>query len=82
VVLFGKAFYYGAGVWLGHARGWTYGRAAMAMATLLAVLEWAQRYLPGRSPEITDAFLALLMGLVLWFVGSGRGKNKKSGRPR
>jgi VanZ family protein len=82
VVLFEKAFYYGAGVWLGHARGWTYARAATAMAAILAVLEWTQRYLPGRSPEITDAFLALLMGLILWFVGSGRAKNKKSGRPR
>jgi hypothetical protein len=82
VVLFGKAFYYGAGVWLGHARGWTYAGATVAMAAVLAVLEWAQRYLPGRSPEITDAFLALLMGPILWSVGDGRGNNKKSGRPR
>jgi VanZ family protein len=82
VVLFGKAFYYGAGVWLGHARGWSYARAALAMAAALAVLEWTQRYLPGRSPEITDAFLALLMGLILWFVGDSRARNKKSGRPR
>ena len=82
VVLLGKAFYYGAGVWLGHARGWSYARAALAMAAALAVLEWTQRYLPGRSPEITDAFLALLMGLILWFVGDSRARNKKSGRPR
>ena len=82
VVLLGKAFYYGEGVWLGHARGWSYSRAALAMAAALAVLEWAQRYLPGRTPEITDSFLALLMGLILGYVGDARGKNKKSGRPR
>lgn len=81
VVLFGKAFYYGAGVWLGHVRGWSYARAALAMAAVLAVLEWAQRYLPGRSPEITDSFLALLMGLILWFVGDAGSKNKKAVGP-
>jgi hypothetical protein len=82
VVLFGNAFYYGAGVWLGHARRWTYTRAAIAMAAVLVVLEWVQRYLPGRTPEITDAFLALLMGLILWYMEDARGQRKKSGRPR
>jgi VanZ family protein len=31
----------------------------------LAVLEWLQRYLPGRVPDITDPVLALVLGAVL-----------------
>jgi hypothetical protein len=60
-----KAFHYGSLVWLPIMAGvpprWT-----IAMATtFLFLLEWAQRYGTGRTPEITDAVLALLMGFVL-----------------
>jgi VanZ family protein len=78
IVLFGKVFYYGVAIWLGHARGWSYRRAGLTIAGLLAVLEWVQRYLPGRTPEITDPVLALLVAFVLWLFP---GRNKKSGRP-
>jgi VanZ family protein len=71
VVLLRKAFEYGALVWLFRAQGISYARAAVAVAGSLAVLEALQRYLPGRSPEITDSVLALLMALVLWRL-SGR----------
>jgi VanZ family protein len=77
IVLFGKAFYYAAGVWLSHLRGWSYWSAGLAIGALLLLLEWAQVYLPARTPEITDAVLAGLMALVLWlFQGAGE---KKSG---
>jgi VanZ family protein len=36
----------------------------------LAVLEAVQRYLPGRTHEITDSVLTLLMALVLWRLSS------------
>jgi hypothetical protein len=66
VILLRKAFEYGALVWLFRAEGISYARAAVAVAGGLAVLEAMQRYLPGRTPEITDSVVALLMGLVLW----------------
>jgi hypothetical protein len=66
VILLRKAFEYGAIVWLLRTRGISYARAAAAVAGSLAVLEAMQRYLPGRTPEITDSVVALLMALVLW----------------
>jgi VanZ family protein len=29
-------------------------------------VEWAQRWLPGRTPEITDAVLTLLLAFSFW----------------
>jgi len=78
VVLFGKAFYYGAAIWLMSARGWPYAHSTALVAAALALLEAAQRYQPGRTPEITDAVLALLMGLILWVLRDR--ETKKSGR--
>jgi VanZ family protein len=64
-VLVRKSFDYGAGVWMlwGSGAGW--GGAALLVAGILAVGEAAQLWLPGRSPEITDPVLALLMAFVL-----------------
>jgi hypothetical protein len=70
VILLRKAFEYGALVWLFRAEGISYARGAVAVAGSLAVLEAMQRYLPGRTPEITDSVLAMLMGLVLWRLSS------------
>jgi VanZ family protein len=70
VILFRKAFEYGALVWLFRTQGIAYARAAAAVAGSLAVLEAIQRYLPGRTPEITDSVLTLLMALVLWRLSS------------
>ena len=70
VVVLRKAFEYGALVWLFRSLGISYVRAAVAVAGSLALLEAIQRYLPGRTPEITDSVLALLMALVLWRLSS------------
>jgi VanZ family protein len=68
VVLFRKSFWYGSVLWLWRAAGrslaWT---TAIAAAALL-ILERVQVYLPDRTPEITDAVLALLMGVLLWLL--------------
>jgi VanZ family protein len=66
LVLFRKAYEYGGLVWMLRARGMSYVRAGAAVIAGLSILEFMQRYLPGRYPEITDPFLALLMTLVLW----------------
>jgi VanZ family protein len=65
VTLLGKVFAYGAAVWL-LARGRRgYLQTGVLVATALFALEWAQRYIPGRTPEITDPLLALLMAFAL-----------------
>jgi VanZ family protein len=81
VILLRKAYDYGAVVWLLHLAGWRYARAAALVAAVLAVFEGAQRYLPGRTPEITDPLLALLMALVLWWLDGGL-QRKAESRPR
>ena len=65
-ILARKAFDYGAMVWLLRKMGVSYWRAGMAVAAGLLVCELAQVYLPGRTPEITDSVLALLMVAALW----------------
>lgn len=70
VVLFSKAFDYGAMVWLLAANGISYARAGTAVAAALAVLEAVQRYLPGRTPETTDAVLTIILTAVLWSLNN------------
>jgi VanZ family protein len=44
----------------------------MTVAAALVVLELVQVYLPGRLPDITDAVLAVLMGVLLSLVEATR----------
>jgi VanZ family protein len=60
-----KAFDYGAMVWALRCTGVPYLAAGFAVTVALGIAEFIQTYLPGRSPEITDPLLALLMMLVL-----------------
>ena len=65
IVLLQKFFLYGTVLWLFQLQGkrrmlWTTGFAA-----LLFGLEQIQQFLPGRTPEVTDAVMALLVGAVL-----------------
>ena len=64
-LLLEKAFYYGAAVWLVRAAGTRWRTAITAVAILLAGIEVAQMHLPGRTAEITDPVLAVLVGLGL-----------------
>ena len=64
-LLLEKAFYYGAAVWLMRAAGVRWRTAIAGVAILLAGIEVAQMYLPGRTAEITDPVLAVLLGLGL-----------------
>ena len=63
-----KAFYYGGAIWLIHSAGLKLRDATILVAAILAVLETIQRYLPGRTPEITDPILALVLGLILGLI--------------
>jgi VanZ family protein len=60
-----KGFDYGAAIWALRVSGIAYVCAGLAITALLAVTEAIQTYLPGRSPEITDPLLALMMMVIL-----------------
>ena len=68
VVLFRKSFWYGSVLWLWRASGRSLAWTTVIAAAALFLLELAQVYLPGRTPEITDAVLAVLMGMLLWLL--------------
>jgi VanZ family protein len=64
-VLIEKIFYYGTAIWLLRAAGLKRALATIAVAAILAAIEILQTHLPGRTPEITDPILALVLGFVL-----------------
>lgn len=64
-IVLGKTFVYGTFVWLLRDSGWRMRYAAAAAAATLAAIEVTQMYLPGRTPEITDPLLALILASVL-----------------
>ena len=66
VVFLKKSFWYGAAIWTLREAGSGYFKPAAGISLLLAVFEWLQRYLPGRTPEITDPLLAILLALFLY----------------
>lgn len=65
LILLEKGFYYGTAIWLFRACGWRPGLATATVAVVLAAIEIAQIHLPGRTPEVTDPVLAVLLGFGL-----------------
>lgn len=65
-----KAFFYGTAVWLLHAAGIRLARSAAVVAVVLAAIEIVQTHLPGRTPEITDPLMAVLIGFALRALNS------------
>jgi hypothetical protein len=72
VILLRKAFLYGAGIWLLARSGVRYPVAGGALAAALFILEMVQRYLPGRTPEITDSLVVVVMTAALWALAGRR----------
>jgi hypothetical protein len=68
VILFRKSFWYGSVLWLWRASGISLAWTTVAAAAALFLLERVQVYLPGRTPEITDVVLAVLIGVLLWLL--------------
>jgi hypothetical protein len=77
IILFRKSFWYGSVIWLWRAAGYPLGAVTLIVALALALLEWVQIYLPGRTPEITDAVLAVVMAMVLWLADPVGGQPKQ-----
>ncbi|HEX4617690.1 MAG TPA: VanZ family protein [Stellaceae bacterium] len=63
-----KAFLYGALIWLLEKSGLRSGASTILVAVMLFAASWAETYLPGRSAEITDALMALLIGVIIAVV--------------
>ena len=75
---FEKSFYYGAAIWLYRSAGLTLTAATALVAIPLAMIEIIQRYLPGRTPETTDPFLAVMLGCMLWLIEQDYARIKQS----
>jgi hypothetical protein len=60
-----KAFLYGSLIWLLDRSGLRSGVSTILVAILLFATSWTEIYLPGRSAEITDALMALLIGAII-----------------
>jgi VanZ family protein len=63
-----KAFLYGALIWLLDKTGLRSGVSTILVVILLFATSLAETYLPGRSAEITDALMALLIGTIIAIV--------------
>jgi VanZ family protein len=63
-----KSFIYGALVWLPVRAGLRIGAVAPVVAALVFALRVIQIYLPGRSAEVTDALMVLMMAVTMNFM--------------
>ena len=68
VILCQKSFWYGSAVWLLFSNLRRPLPATAIVAVLLAGIEIIQIRLPGRTADSTDPVLAILLGLILWFL--------------
>ncbi len=84
-VFFEKSFTYGGFVWLGIRAGLSPGVMAAVGGVLVLCLRLVQVYLPGRSAEITDAIMLLLLAAGLKLMGedpaSGRLHTRAARKP-
>jgi VanZ family protein len=64
-----KFFLYGSLIWLLTQAGWRLRSAILSTALILFITSEAERFLPGRSAEITDALMALLIGTIFVLIG-------------
>ena len=71
-VFFEKVFFYGSMIALLVRAGFSYGAAAALGGTLVFCLRMIQVYLPGRSAEITDATVVLMLAAMMKMVSLAR----------
>ena len=77
-----KGFLYGASIWLFWAAGRRRLAPTIGIAALLAAIEYAQRYLPGRTAEITDPVYALLLAMMLRWLDTVAERRSKGREPQ
>lgn len=64
LAFFEKVFLYGSWIFLTIEAGMQLRLAALSLASLLFATSWIETYLPGRSAEVTDAVMALLIAAI------------------
>jgi hypothetical protein len=64
LLLIEKSFYYGIALWTLARAGLNFSMAVMATAAISAIIEAAQVHLPGRTPEVTEPVLVVLIGFT------------------
>lgn len=69
--LIDKLYWYGSLVFLLRCLGVPHLACCAAVGSLLLGLEWAQQWVPGRTPEITDPLLACLLAFLVKPVFEG-----------
>jgi VanZ family protein len=67
-----KFFLYGGLIWLLARTGWRLRSAIFFTTLMLFITSQAERFLPNRSAEITDAVMALLIGTIFVLIGIER----------
>jgi VanZ family protein len=65
-----KFFLYGGAIWLLVNAGLRLAPATLLIAVMLFATSQAERFLPSRSAEVTDAVMALLIGGIFALIGS------------
>jgi hypothetical protein len=80
-----KFFLYGSLIWLLTQVGWQLRSAIFSTALILFITSEAERFLPGRSAEISDAFMVLVIGTIFALIAPEASKNGRfrsgDGRP-
>lgn len=74
ITLTAKAYRYGAMIWIARQCGASYAVGGVLVAVMLFATEMTQRYLPGRTAEIADPLLALLMAMLFWMTKAAAGR--------
>jgi len=82
LVLLEKSFYYGTAIWLFNASGIRLTAAAAITAATLAFIEIAQIHLPGRTAEMTDPLMAILLAFAFGILSRQSPARKPRGLPR
>jgi VanZ family protein len=82
-LLFGKAFWHGALVWVLVRRGSAPLAAGLVIAALLLALEFAQAWTPAGQhvPSVTDPLVAIAAGIVMALIASGGGASVAASAP-
>jgi len=65
VVFLGKLLLYTSSLWLLDPDGQRIWKFAVMVAGLVGILEWVQRYLSGRTPDISDSIIVLIGACAL-----------------
>lgn len=78
--MFEKVFTYGSLLWLLTRAGLRLGAATTVSAALVFALRYAQVYLPGRSAEITDFVMVLVLALMMTLLADEPAP--RHGKPR